>query len=67
MIREDTNQLYNVVSVDSIGYVDVEDKFQKVTQELKKKDRELVQMRGLIKVLNKTIIDLKERLQGITK
>ena len=59
-MREDTNQLYNVVSTDSLGYVDIEDKFQKVTLELKKKDRELIKTRELIKVLNKSIGNLKE-------
>lgn len=61
-----TNQLYNVVSIDSTGYADVEDRFQQINKELKKKDRELIKARELIKVLNKTIGKLTQNLQKAT-
>lgn len=61
-MQDETNQLYNVVSIDSTGYADVEDRYQQINMELKKKDRELIKARELIKVLNKTIGKLTQNL-----
>lgn len=61
-MREETNQLYNVVSNESHGYVDVEDRHQRLARDLKKKDRELLKAREIIKALNKTIGQLSNKL-----